>query len=369
MDRDTFNKMLLQMDSDGNGTVDQTEFVTAFRLAFPGEDAEATWTQIDKDKDGTLTLEELAEYYGFNMENDTAVEMDDEQILNALRLASAAAEKAAAEKRVVEEAAAAEEDAEAKVRNKVDRVELSANGKDAKEIDQIYLLQACQLGDLKKDDSGKNPITVQALLDKAPAVQVRVEDEKWETALHKLARVGVAEKNMGCRVVDKKVWDDCFDRLIAAMREQGGKLGKDVNHQARDGKTPLHLAVEYKHTHMIDKLYALNTEGPDSLLVNSVGQTIMHVAVFADDLSTLKHLAQHISQARLKALLFATDKTFREPAHIAAYHSEDASGVVEWLSQNGAKNTRKDASGHLPADLAAKSGRKKSKEILESILP
>ena len=64
----------------------QTEFVTAFRLAFPGEDAEATWTQIDKDKDGTLTLEELAEYYGFNMENDTAVEMDDEQILNALRV-------------------------------------------------------------------------------------------------------------------------------------------------------------------------------------------------------------------------------------------------------------------------------------------
>jgi len=346
MDRETFNKMLQQMDEDGNGTVDKNEFLDAYRRAFPEDDAEKTWLAIDVDGDGTLTLQELANFYGFNIENDTAVEMDDEAILRALQLASAAAEKAAADKRVVDEAAVAEENEDAKVRNKVDRVDLTANGKGEKEIDQINLLQACTLGDLKKDESGKNPITVQALLEK---------------------KVQVIDKGLGCKVVDKKVWDSCFDGLVAAMREQGNKLGKDVNHQARDGKTALHLAVEYKHTHMIDKLYALKKEGPDSLLVNSVGQTIMHVAVFADDLSTLKHLAGHFTKARLKALLGATDKTNREPAHIAAYHSEDTNGVVEWLSQNGAKNTRKDAGGYLPSDLAAKSGRKKSKEILENL--
>ena len=70
----------------------QEEYKIAYKQLFGKEEGfEETWAKLDKDGDGNLTVEELATYYGFSMDGaDTGSsnEMTDEQILEALQLAS-----------------------------------------------------------------------------------------------------------------------------------------------------------------------------------------------------------------------------------------------------------------------------------------
>jgi len=62
--------------------------------------------------------------------------------------------------------------------------------------------------------------------------------------------------------------------------------------------------------------------------------------------------------------LFAVkDKDGRTPMHVASMKNED---VVQILLNNGAKPNVEDNVGNTPADLAGKSGRRKSRDLLES---
>ena len=123
------------------------------------------------------------------------------------------------------------------------------------------------------------------------------------------------------------------------------------------------MAVENKNTTMIELLYGLGKDGPDTLLVNSWGWTVMHAAVNTDDLQVVQLLVKHFTPARKKLLLSTQDKTGREPLHIAAYKCGE--GLVEYLVSLGATNQKKDSAGNTAAKLADRSGRRKSREIIE----
>ena len=112
--------------------------------------------------------------------------------------------------------------------------------------------------------------------------------------------------------------------MIELSRKQAKDAGRpgiqmDINHQDKNGKTPLYLAIEHKNTKLMDMLYGLGADGPDTLLVNTAGWTVLHSAVNTDDLDTLKKLISHFTAARIKVLLQTQDRTGREPLHIAAY--------------------------------------------------
>ena len=154
-----------------------------------------------------------------------------------------------------------------------------------------------------------------------------------------------------------------FGEITKLMKDAGDKLHSDVNHQNKDGKTPLYLAIEFKNKPMIDALFELGTDGPDSLLVNTNGWTIMHAAVNANDLQVLKHICEKkLTPSRVKALLAKQDKTGREPLHIAAYKCDEE--IVSYLIKMGAQNKKADKAGNDASELAKKAGRRRSREIL-----
>lgn len=160
-----------------------------------------------------------------------------------------------------------------------------------------------------------------------------------------------------------------FMESIVLLREQvkrdkwpTARIASDVNHQDKQGKTPLFMAVEHKHIQMIDLLYSLVEDGPDTLLVNTAGWTVMHAGVNTDDLDTLKTLVSKFTPGRLKLLLKTQDKTGREPLHIAAYKCSEE--VVKYLLDLGATNDRSDASGNTASALAIRSGRRRSSEVI-----
>jgi len=179
--------------------------------------------------------------------------------------------------------------------------------------------------------------------------------------LHKLARVKVTDSN-------KMNFKKSFSSMIKLMREQAGKAGKksivtDVNHQDKAGKTPLFMAVEHKNLELIELLFTLKVDGPDSILVNSVGWTVMHAAVNTDDLSLLQALVKQFTPARTKLLLSTPDKTGREPLHIAAYKCTEE--MVSYLIDLGASNKKQDSAGNTASKLADRAGRRKSREVIE----
>ena len=81
--------------------------------------------------------------------------------------------------------------------------------------------------------------------------------------------------------------------------------------------TPAKLLGNIK---MMDQLFLLDKDGPDTLLVNSVGQTVLHVATYAacnpdpsvkPDLTVLEHLFRHFTAARKRVLLDSPDRAGR----------------------------------------------------------
>ena len=114
---------------------------------------------------------------------------------------------------------------------------------------------------------------------------------------------------------------------------------------------------------MMKLLFDLNKDGPDALIANQNGWTALHCAVHTDDLATVKKFVSLISPGRLKALLNTADKNQREPLHIAAYKCTEE--MVSYLMEIGASNTTKDSGGNNPSKLADRSGRRKSRELIE----
>ena len=108
---------------------------------------------------------------------------------------------------------------------------------------------------------------------KKQTVNVRYADEKGEMPLHKFARLKLKdEKSVQEQQRQKQIFKDlvALIRLQCEKAEHCGKpyltsLGSDVNHQDKQGKTPLYLAIEHKNTAYIDMLYSLRNDGPDTV--------------------------------------------------------------------------------------------------------
>jgi ankyrin repeat protein len=133
--------------------------------------------------------------------------------------------------------------------------------------------------------------------------------------------------------------------------------------QDKDGKTPLYVAVDNENVKMIDLLYSLGKDGPDSMLVNSVGWTVLHAAAQKNNLKVLETLMRHFTSARKKIVINTKDKTGRTPLHIASFRGEEE--VIGFLIQHGARNDVKDVSSLCPSQLANRQGRRDSKELIE----
>ena len=216
--------------------------------------------------------------------------------------------------------------------------------------DMQKLDEALQLGELTNN---KDKDDVENLLNKG--VFVRYADEKGEMPLHKLARV---KKNDPQDLLDfKKVFNLLIEKMRAECAKEKRPLSSDINHQDKAGKTPLYVAIEHKNLKMVDLLYLLQKDGvsanshppartaapcqnssltygifllwqPDSLLVNSVGWTVLHAAVNANDLEVIKKLITHFTAARKKILLATRDKTGRTPLHIASFKDESMGAQI-----------------------------------------
>lgn len=377
--KEKWDEMMKLLDKDGDGTVDKEEYEAVYRTMFPGisdEDFAAVWAKIDSDGNGSLDMTELAAYYGFNLESETSAEMTDEQILEALRMQAALIQMNEEKEKVLR--------AEREAKREAEEVEAKKNGGDRKPKDAtiklvdlegktrsgkpddalaelISFLECCQLGDLVATDPDQP--TVMGYLKKG--VNVRIECEKGEMPLHKLSRVKLTDRNQADYV-------SIFNEIVELSRKQAKEAGRegisaDINHQDKSGKTPLYLAIEHKNTKLMSLLFGLGKEGPDSLLVNTAGWTVMHSAVNSDDLDTLKSLVVYFTPARTKLLLQTPDKTGREPLHIAAYKCTEE--MVQYLMALGSANTRADTAGNTASKLAERAGRRKSREIIEGVPP
>jgi len=223
---------------------------------------------------------------------------------------------------------------------------------------------------------------VQAMMEeekmKAEPFSVRCEDEKGEMVWHKLARVPVkpADKPDAAGIAPdsfKRVFNLIQNRSrdeIAPFKEKTFEEGKlkptmfaDINHQDKNGKTPLYAAVEFGNVEMTKLLFDLGRDGPDPMLVNATGWTALHIAVHQSKKEVVEALYEKMSAARWRAMLNIKDKSGRTAMHIAAYKSSEE--VLQYMLQKGGDASTSDASGIKPSALAEKAGRRRSKEIIE----
>ena len=172
------------LDADGNGEVTKEEFGEFFMRAnnIDQEAFDKVWLRIDADGDGHLSFEELCTFYDVDTSKATEKvqarrKMSDDDVLEALqqqtKLADALKEEKA-KREALRKAAEPVIDPKAqiaKLREKVEHVKMSEN----------MLMQECELGAIPE---------VKALIE--GGAKVRLEDEKNEMPIHKLAKHGAA---------------------------------------------------------------------------------------------------------------------------------------------------------------------------------
>jgi ankyrin repeat protein len=200
----------------------------------------------------------------------------------------------------------------------------------------VIFFQMCELGDEK---------AIQEAL-KNKEQRIRIEDEKGEMPIHKLARQG------------------CLDsvREVLDNLQKTDSVKTDVNWQDKQGKTPLFYAVEYGHLKLVQLFL---DRGADVMVENNNGWTVLHTAVQTDSLECVQLILNHprVTSQR-QQLIAAKDKSERAALHIAAFKSKEGE-MVHYLLKNGADPHAKDASGNTGVKLAEKTGRRKSRELLE----
>jgi hypothetical protein len=205
----------------------------------------------------------------------------------------------------------------------------------------VKFMEMCEIGDERN--------LKEALKNKDQ--QIRMEDDRGEMPIHKLARQGCVDTT---RIL--------MDRLMKTE-----SIKTDLNWQDKQGKTPLFYAVEYGHERLVQLFL---DRGSDVMVENHNGWTILHAAVNADRLPVVDLILNHPcvndggSKVLLKKLLNHTDKSWRTALHIASFKSAEGD-MVQCLLKYGADPHAKDASGNTGATLAGKTGRRKSKELLE----
>ena len=372
--REQLEQVMEMLDRDKDGSVTAEEFKIPWLKLFPKlkeADFMEAWKQIDANGDGNLSMNELATYYGYdlNKNDDDQEEMSDEKILEALAMQAALVEmEEAAAKRKAEK-----EEAEAKSKkgtsgglrrtsstkgsggsmggrdkhrssSGVIVIKMPAKVTEAIEDKNILFMQGCELGDTK---------AVLKMLEEDKGFSGRVEDDKGEMPLHKLSRYQNS----------KDVIRELIDR--ASKTES---IKTDLNWQDKQGKTPLFYAAEYGNKELA--LLFLD-RGADPFIENNNGSTVVHCAVNADKYDVVEDILRHPkvspadgSTSIKKQLLNTADKSKRTPLHIAAFKSKEGE-MVQLLLKHGADPSLQDANGNTSAKLANKTGRRKSKELLD----
>jgi len=357
--KDDLERMMEDLDADGNGTVTKDEFKVAYLKVFnkmTDKDFETQWKKIDADNSGSLSLEELAKYYGFSLSalsrgGKGDDEMSDEQILEALQMQTALAELEAEAKAKRENSPSNQKAMEPKVNRRGSAGTVEARKKNSSGVvtvkmpskttfeitdPNILFLQACDLGDCadisKRITDGAN---------------VRIEDDKGEMPLHKLARTGSI---------------DAVRKVLEAT-ETAGCLKADINWQDKQGKSPIFYAAEFKK---IEVVTLFLDRGAEPLLENNNGWTVLHAAANSNDEKICGAILLHQFVDK-KAQLNYVDRQGRTALHIAAFKAHE--NIVEFFLQHGADAACTDTAGNSASNLAKKSGRRKSKDLLDAALP
>jgi len=386
IDEETLFRIMEALDVDGDGDVSKEEFMVPWMKLFPKltrADFDKVWKGIDRDESGTLSLPELASYYGFNLSpsakraGDQTANMSDEQIMEALQMSAAlqeiAAEKEARQKQkeqdeldaVAAQLAAAQggrrgaggrrnsagsdglrrgsvapvqaiDREKKKTLSGVSSVKMPTKVTQESEDPNINFMHMSELGDERA--------IMEALKNKAQ--MVRMEDDKGEMPLHKLSRQGCLEAT----------------RAIIDILIKTDSVKIDLNWQDKQGKTPLFYAIEYGH----EKLVQLFLDrGSDCMIENNNGWTVLHTAVNTDKVEMAELILNHPKVVPQKQkLLDYDDKSRRTALHIAAFKSKEGE-MVALMLKHGCDPNAVDAGGNTGAKLAEKTGRRKSKELLE----
>jgi len=358
--KEMFQQMMDSMDKDGDGTVTKAEFKIPWKKIFPKmseQDFEGAWATIDRNGDGELSLRELADHYGYQLSPSGKragdADMTDEQILEALQMQQAM-EDLRLEQEAIQSRKKAEAEAAAGAASRrgsgmgvadrakrtssagVTTIKMPAKVTQTTDDPNILFLQMCELGDEKG--------MLEAM--KVATQEVRMEDDKGEMPLHKLARQGATES-------------------IRAILERSAKVEAvktDLNWQDKQGKTPIFYAAEYGHTKLVQLFL---DRGADCMVENNNGWTVLHAAVNADKLDCVSAILDNPRvREHKKTLLAFPDKSKRVALHIAAFKSREGE-MVALLLRHGADSSVVDAAGNTGAKLAGKTGRRKSKELLE----
>ena len=150
----------------------------------------------------------------------------------------------------------------------------------------------------------------------------------------------------------------------------------DLNWTDKQGNSPIFYAVQNAHPKLVQLLL---DRGTDPLTENNLGHTILASAVNrvctdmsaefrAQRMEVIQKILEH-PRADTIHLISHPDKGGRTVAHYAAIREEDGDDVLfKLLKKHGANFEAIDHGGNKPATLAAKAGRKKSKELLEEAL-
>lgn len=81
-----YKKMLVEKLKRENDQKEKKEDHADTSDAAVDKEVDTAWNKMDGDGDGSLTVSELAKFYGFSLEEDKTNEMTDDQILEALQV-------------------------------------------------------------------------------------------------------------------------------------------------------------------------------------------------------------------------------------------------------------------------------------------
>ena len=258
--------------------------------------------------------------------------------------------------------------------------DVSKNKEQSPEVlKMIKFLQACTMGDLKPKmnlPAGEEKEDAHSLLEEG--VRVRFIDEVGEGPLHKLARLkpgadgfqGVFAtliNHMKAEVKQLVEADAKIRKKDASHVPPPTTISSDVNYPNKTGKTPLFIAIEFKNTKMIEMLFGIGRDGPDLLMVNDQGWSMLHMAAHCNDVDIMGMILEKLTPARKMMMINLRDKSSRTPLHISTLVADDSDpkNVVKMLVDAGAKNNVTDTGGNTPSALAEKTGRRASKEMIE----
>lgn len=333
VDEFTLRRIIDLLDKNHDGHVTKDEYWPHYKKVHPTknrDEFDTHWAEMDKNGDGQLSFEELATYYGYDIKKSTnnVQDMSDEQILETLRLQTVLAEVAAAESPTD---LSASFHRSKKHGSKSPTIVSKPKSSLIEETDrELLFIQACDLGD---------SADVEQLL--VEGVDVRIEDERGEMPLHKLARHGDIKH-------------------IRAVLEVSHSKVHDLNWSDKKGRTPLSYACEYG---MTDCVAMLLNSGAAYEVSDINEMSPLHYAATANTPALITTFLSH-PNVNLKAILDKPDKTMRTPLHIAAFQKNEE--VVKAFIDFGADVHKKDRYGHIPSMLASKKHRRSSVNVLNA---